>query len=67
MSNRYLIIFVGLILIAIGVTERGWALLAIWLGADFVAVGIARAHGGDVEIADVDGPGTEVRMTLPRR
>jgi len=33
----------------------------------FIARGIARAHGGDVEIADVDGPGTEVRMTLPRR
>ena len=45
MSNRYLILFLGLILVAIGLVQRGWALLAVWLGADFVAVGIAHVIG----------------------
>jgi hypothetical protein len=35
----------GLVLIAIGLFERGWMLLAVWLGADFLALGIAHARG----------------------
>src|SRR4051812_31625837 len=41
MSNRYLLILIGVVLITIGVNERGASLLAVWLGGDFVAVGIA--------------------------
>jgi hypothetical protein len=36
---------VGLMLIAFGLLERGWLLLAVWLGADFLALGIAHARG----------------------
>src|SRR5512140_1202136 len=35
----------GLMLIAIGVVEGGWALLACWLGCNFVVLGIAHALG----------------------
>jgi len=35
----------GLILIAIGVVERDWLLLLIWLGCDFLVLGIAHAKG----------------------
>jgi hypothetical protein len=45
MSNRYVLILIGVILMAIGVVEGGWTLLAIWLGADFAAVGIAHVVG----------------------
>jgi hypothetical protein len=44
-SFGYQHILLGLILIIIGVVERGWLLLTIWLGCDFVALGIAHARG----------------------
>ncbi|HUA66680.1 MAG TPA: hypothetical protein VME24_12590 [Alphaproteobacteria bacterium] len=44
MSHRHLLILLGLVLIAIGIFERGWLLLAMWLGADFLALGIAHAR-----------------------
>src|SRR5258708_3030031 len=44
MSHRYLLILLGLLLIAFGLIERGWVLVAVWLGGDFLAVGIAHAR-----------------------
>src|SRR5215510_3209380 len=45
MSHRHLVTLLGLVLIAIGFLERGWFLLAIWPGCDFLALGIAHARG----------------------
>jgi len=43
MSHRHLLTLLGLALIAIGLFERGWLLLSVWLGCDFLVLGIA--HG----------------------
>jgi len=40
-----LLILLGLILIVVGVLERGWLILAAWLGCDFLVLGIAHARG----------------------
>ncbi len=45
MSHRHALTMLGLMLIALGLFERGWLLLAVWLGADFLALGIAHALG----------------------
>jgi protein-tyrosine phosphatase len=45
MSYRHLLTLLGLILIALGVVERGWLLLAVWLGCDFLVLGIAHGKG----------------------
>lgn len=45
MSHRHLLILLGLVLIAIGIVERGWMLIAVWLGGDFLALGIAHDRG----------------------
>src|SRR5437899_9735715 len=48
MSHRYLLVLLGLILIGVGLVQGGWALLAVWLGFDFLILGIThfrRAHG----------------------
>lgn len=45
MSHRHLLILLGLVLIVFGMIERGWLLLAVWLGGDFLALGIAHARG----------------------
>lgn len=45
MSHRYLLILLGLVLIGIGLFERGWLLLAIWFGSNFLTLGIAHALG----------------------
>jgi hypothetical protein len=45
MSHRYLVTLLGLMLIAIGLVERGWLLMAVWLGGDFLALGIAHTIG----------------------
>ncbi len=48
MSRALLLIVLGLALICLGLVERGWFLLALWLGADFVVLGAAHAahaHG----------------------
>lgn len=45
MSHRHLLILLALLLIAIGLVERGWLLLAVWLGCDFLVLGIAHAKG----------------------
>jgi len=45
MSHRHLLILLGATLIAMGLAERGWLLLLVWLGSDFLALGIAHALG----------------------
>ena len=45
MSHRHLLILLALILIVVGVLERGWLILAAWLGCDFLVLGIAHARG----------------------
>lgn len=45
MSYRYSLTFLGFVMIAFGVIERSWALLFVWLGVDFVLLGIAHARG----------------------
>ncbi len=41
MSYRSLLITLGAALILLGSIQRGWLLVAIWLGVDFLIVGIA--------------------------
>ncbi len=45
MSRWLLLTLLGLSLIALGLVERGWCLLLLWLGLDFVTLGIAHAAG----------------------
>ena len=45
MSHRHLLTLLGVVLIAIGIFEGGWLLLAVWLGCDFLTLGIAHARG----------------------
>src|SRR6266850_4581159 len=44
MSYRHLLILLGAVLIALGLIERGWFLLAAWMGFDFLILGIAHAR-----------------------
>jgi protein-tyrosine phosphatase len=37
--------FLGIIMIAFGAFQRGWFVLAIWLGVNFLALGIAHGTG----------------------
>jgi hypothetical protein len=43
MSHRHLLTLLGVALIALGLIECGWFLVAVWLGCDFLVLGIA--HG----------------------
>ncbi|MFN9375104.1 MAG: phosphatase [Planctomycetaceae bacterium] len=45
MSHRHLLTLLGLVFIALGLIERGWFLLALWLGCDFLVLGVAHGHG----------------------
>ena len=45
MSRRQLLTLLGLVLIVIGLFERGWFFMAVWLGCDFLALAIAHARG----------------------
>jgi hypothetical protein len=45
MSYRHLLTLLGLVLMAIGLFERGWLLLSVWLGCDFLVLGIAHGCG----------------------
>ena len=45
MSHRHLLTLLGMVLIAIGLFERGWLLPGVWLGCDFLALPIAHARG----------------------
>jgi hypothetical protein len=44
-SHRHLLILLGAVLIALGMAERGWVLVAVWLGFDFVVLGVAHGRG----------------------
>jgi len=45
MSHQHLLTLLGLVLIGLGFFERGWLLLAVWFGCDFLALGIAHTRG----------------------
>jgi hypothetical protein len=45
MKHRFLLTLLGLLLIALGAVQGGWMFLAVWLGADFLVVGIAHSIG----------------------
>lgn len=44
-SYRHLLALLGSVLIILGAVERGWALLATWLGCNFLALAIAHSRG----------------------
>jgi hypothetical protein len=43
MKHRFLLTLLGLLLIALGALQGGWMFLAVWLGVDFLVVGIAHS------------------------
>lgn len=43
MNPKYLITLVGITLIAYGWTEHGWSIVLIWLGINFLILGLAHA------------------------
>src|SRR6266496_3105666 len=45
MSYRYLLTLLGVALIVLGLMERGWFLVSVWLGCDFLVLGIAHSRG----------------------
>ena len=45
MSCRHLLLLLGMVLMGLGVAERGWCFLALWLGCDFLILGIAHGRG----------------------
>src|SRR4051812_18517921 len=45
MSYRHLLSLLGVVLVVLGFAERGWFLVAVWLGCDFLILGIAHGRG----------------------
>ena len=45
MSYRHLLTLLGLVLVVLGVAERGWFLPAVWLGGNFLVLGVAHGCG----------------------
>src|SRR5437764_633972 len=45
MSYRHLLTLLGVVLVVLGLVERGWLLVAIWLGCDFLVLGVAHGRG----------------------
>jgi len=45
MSYRHLLTLLGVTLIVLGLVERGWFLMAVWLGCDFLILGGAHGRG----------------------
>ncbi|HAB19857.1 MAG TPA: hypothetical protein PLX89_24365 [Verrucomicrobiota bacterium] len=45
MSYRHLLTLLGIILIVLGLVERGWFLVAVWFGCDFLVLGVAHGRG----------------------
>ena len=43
MSHRHVLTLLGIVLILLGLLERGWFLVAVWLGGDFLVLSVA--HG----------------------
>lgn len=45
MRYRNLLVPLGVLLIGLGLFEKGWLLIGVWLGADFLVLGIAHGKG----------------------
>jgi protein-tyrosine phosphatase len=45
MSYRHLLTFLGVVLVVLGLVERGWFLASVWLGCDFLVLGVAHGRG----------------------
>ena len=45
MSYRRLLTLLGVVLIVFGLVKSGWFLIAVWLGFDFLVVGVAHGRG----------------------
>ncbi len=45
MSYRNLLMCLGIVLVTLGLAERGWFLMAVWLGCDFLILGVAHGRG----------------------
>lgn len=45
MSNRHVLTLLGVVLIIFGLVERGWFLVMVWFGCDFLVLGIAHLRG----------------------
>jgi len=45
MSYRHLLTLLGVTLVALGLVERGWFLIAAWLGCGFLILGAAHGRG----------------------
>src|SRR4051812_47464548 len=45
MSYRHLLTLLGVVLVILGSVERGWFLVSVWLGCDFIVLGIAHGRG----------------------
>lgn len=45
MSYRSSLTFLGVVLIILGLIERDWRLLSVWLGLDFLILGLAHGRG----------------------
>lgn len=43
MSYRHLLTLLGVVLVVVGLVGRGWLLMTVWLGCDFLVLGVA--HG----------------------
>ena len=45
MSNRHVLTLLGVVLVIFGLVERGWFLVMVWFGCDFLVLGIAHGRG----------------------
>ena len=45
MSNRHVLTLLGVVLVVFGLVERGWFLVMVWFGCDFLVLGVAHALG----------------------
>ena len=45
MSNRHILTLLGVVLVTFGLVERGWFLVMVWFGCDFLVLGIAHLRG----------------------
>ena len=45
MSNRHVLTLLGIVLVVFGLVERGWFLVMVWFGCDFLVLGIAHTRG----------------------
>jgi hypothetical protein len=45
MSNRHVLTLLGVVLVVFGLVERGWFLVMVWFGCDFLVLGIAHLRG----------------------